>query len=80
MDEWVKTKDDEAWSFTRQLIRLEGLLVGGSSGATLAGALRWLHSEEGFKKYPKEEDLRQLLADVKKEYFGIALPKPTTPA
>jgi len=32
--------------------------------------------EEGCKKYPKEEYLRQVLADVMKEYLGIAVPKP----
>lgn len=51
MDEWVKTSDDDAWPGTRQAMQLEGLLVGGSSGAVLAGALHWLKSEEGFKKY-----------------------------
>lgn len=28
-------------------MRHEGLLVGGSSGSALSGALRWLHSDEG---------------------------------
>lgn len=51
VDEWVKTNDDDAWPATRQAMRFEGLLVGGSSGSVLAGALRWLKSEEGFKKY-----------------------------
>lgn len=51
VDEWVKISDDDAWSTTRQAMRYEGLLVGGSSGAILAGALQWLKSEEGFKKY-----------------------------
>jgi hypothetical protein len=32
--------------------------------------------EEGSNKYPKEEGLRQLLTDVKKEYLGLALVKP----
>ena len=30
-------------------MRLEGLLVGGSSGSALSGALRWLKTEEGKK-------------------------------
>lgn len=30
-------------------MRLEGLLVGGSSGSALAGALQWLQSPEGRK-------------------------------
>jgi len=32
--------------------------------------------EEGIQKYPKEEYLRVLLTDVKKEYLEIAIPKP----
>ncbi|KAF8316683.1 PALP-domain-containing protein [Clavulina sp. PMI_390] len=51
VDEWVKTQDDESWEGVLQLMKLEGLLVGGSSGAALAGAMRWLKSEEGFKAY-----------------------------
>jgi threonine synthase len=51
VDEWVKITDDESWLHTRKLMQLEGLLVGGSSGAALAGALRWLKQEENFKKY-----------------------------
>lgn len=34
--------------------------------------------EEGHKRYPKEDDLRQLLADLRKEYMEIALPGPTS--
>ena len=35
-------------------MRLEGLLVGGSSGSALAGALMWLKSPEG-QKIAQEE-------------------------
>jgi cysteine synthase len=55
VDEWVKTTDDESWLHTRKLMQLEGLLVGGSSGAILAGALRWLKQEDNFKKYGNVE-------------------------
>jgi hypothetical protein len=38
---------------------------------------RLIHrTDEGSKKYPKEEELRQMLTDLKKEYLGIALPNP----
>lgn len=40
VDEWVKTDDKEAFIMARRLIREEGLLVGGSSGTALVGALR----------------------------------------
>jgi len=72
VDEWVKIKDDDAWSSTRQLIRHEGLLVGGSSGAVLAGALHWLNSEEGFKKYGGVEGVNVvvLLPDGIRNYMS----------
>ncbi|KAJ3556182.1 hypothetical protein NM688_g2162 [Phlebia brevispora] len=44
---WVKTADQESFEAVRKLMRLEGLLVGGSSGSALSGALRWLKSDEG---------------------------------
>ncbi len=40
MDEWVKTKDKESFLMARRLIKEEGLLVGGSSGAAVWGALQ----------------------------------------
>ena len=50
IDEWLKTDDEEAFAAARRLIRTEGLLVGGSSGSSLAGALKWLKTEEGWKR------------------------------
>jgi cystathionine beta-synthase len=47
VDVWLKTSDEESFSAVQMLMRSEGLLVGGSSGSALAGALRWLKSEEG---------------------------------
>ena len=44
IDVWVKTSDEEAFEEARRLMRLEGLLIGGSSGSALAGALKWLRS------------------------------------
>ena len=32
--------------------------------------------DKGCKKYPKEAELRQLHADLKREYLEIAIPKP----
>ncbi|KXN87388.1 Cystathionine beta-synthase [Leucoagaricus sp. SymC.cos] len=46
---WLKTSDEEAFNAVQQLMRMEGLLVGGSSGSALSGALHWLNSEEGSK-------------------------------
>ena len=39
---WIKTRDEESFEYARQLIRLEGLLCGGSSGSALSGAMRFL--------------------------------------
>lgn len=47
VDTWVKTNDADAFAAARLLMREEGLLVGGSSGSALAGALAWLKSPEG---------------------------------
>ncbi|TRM65592.1 tryptophan synthase beta subunit-like PLP-dependent enzyme [Schizophyllum amplum] len=48
VDTWVKTSDEDAFEHARLLMRLEGLLVGGSSGTALCGALQWMReSEEG---------------------------------
>ncbi|EIN09545.1 cystathionine beta-synthase [Punctularia strigosozonata HHB-11173 SS5] len=49
IDEWVKTSDEEAFAAVRLLMRHEGLLVGGSSGSALSGALHWLKTEKGRK-------------------------------
>lgn len=47
VDEWIKTTDDRSFAMTRDVIRQEGLLVGGSSGAILYAALDWLESDAG---------------------------------
>ena len=39
VDEWVKSEDGPSFRMSRQLIRREGLLVGGSSGSAVWGAL-----------------------------------------
>uniref|UniRef100_A0A914HI22 cystathionine beta-synthase n=1 Tax=Globodera rostochiensis TaxID=31243 RepID=A0A914HI22_GLORO len=40
VDEWVKTSDSDAFRVARQLIRCEGFLCGGSSGANVWAALK----------------------------------------
>ncbi|KAL1693650.1 tryptophan synthase beta subunit-like PLP-dependent enzyme [Schizophyllum commune] len=50
VDFWEKTADEDSFEHAKSLMRLEGLLVGGSSGAALAGAMQWLrNTEEGRK-------------------------------
>jgi cystathionine beta-synthase len=49
VDTWVKTDDKSSLVMSRRLIRQEGLLVGGSSGAAMCGALAAVRAA-GLKK------------------------------
>jgi len=40
VDKWYKTNDKESFIMARQLIKEEGLLVGGSSGSVMVGAVQ----------------------------------------
>ncbi len=40
VDRWIKTNDRDSFRIARQLIRQEGLLVGGSSGSAVCGAIQ----------------------------------------
>lgn len=65
IDHWIKTNDQESFSAARRIIRTEGILCGGSCGSALAGALKYLKSEEGYKKFGGVEGVNVviLLAD-----------------
>jgi len=63
VDYWVKTSDRESFQLARRLIREEGLLVGGSSGASMYAALR-----EG-KRLKKGQNCVVLLADGVRNYM-----------
>src|SRR5436190_1276491 len=41
VDDWVRVSDTEAFHVARELARREGILAGGSSGTSLAAALRY---------------------------------------
>ena len=41
IDEIVRVDDKECFLMTRDLTRLEGLFVGGSGGAAVAGAIKY---------------------------------------
>jgi cystathionine beta-synthase len=41
LDDVVQVSDRESFDYTRRLVRQEGMFVGGSSGAALAGAIRY---------------------------------------
>ena len=46
IDEWVKVDDPEAFAMARSVIKHEGLLVGGSAGSAIAGALAYVKANE----------------------------------
>jgi len=52
---WIKTRDAGSFETCRRLIRTEGLMVGGSSGASVFAALEFLKTEEGWEKVGKHE-------------------------
>lgn len=72
VDVWVKSNDADSFAATREIIREEGVLCGGSSGAALAGALDYLKSEEGWAKVGGQEgrNVVLLFADSLRNYVG----------
>ena len=50
VDEWYKCGDQETFEYARKLIRVEGLLVGGSSGSALSVAVKAARSLKAGQK------------------------------
>ncbi|KAH7098240.1 pyridoxal phosphate-dependent enzyme, beta subunit [Auriculariales sp. MPI-PUGE-AT-0066] len=72
VNEWIKTDDNEAFAAAHRLMRAEGLLVGGSSGTALAATLRYLKTDEGWKRFGNVEgqNVVVLLPDGLRNYIG----------
>merc|ERR1719161_1491701 len=66
VDHWVKTDDDESFAMGRTLIRHEGLLIGGSCGATMAGAYRFMKEHN----IGKGKRVGVLFADSSRNYMS----------
>ncbi len=47
LDDIVRVDDKECFSMTRDMTREEGLFVGGSGGAAVAGAIKWARTRKG---------------------------------
>jgi cystathionine beta-synthase len=64
LDEVMRVDDKECFLMARELVRLEGLLVGGSSGAAVAGALKYARQTQ------KQENIVVLLPDGASHYLS----------
>lgn len=64
VDEYIKTADKESFLMARRIIREEGILVGGSCGATTWGALK------AAKRLKKGEKCVVVLADGIRNYLS----------
>lgn len=65
-DGFVRVTDQEAFAMTRRLVSEEGLLVGPSSGAALAGAVK------ASEKYDKPMNIVVILPDSGRQYLSKA--------
>lgn len=63
VDEWIKSRDRESFLMARRLIRQEGLLVGGSSGTAVWGAI------EAAKKLGPGKRIVVILPDSIRNYM-----------
>ena len=64
LDEIVRVDDKECFLMTRRLAREEGLFVGGSAGAAVAGALRYAEQTD------RQENILILLPDGASKYLS----------
>lgn len=64
VDQWVKSDDKTSFELARRLIKEEGLLVGGSSGACIQGAI------EIAKKLPADKRVVCVLTDSIRNYLS----------
>jgi cystathionine beta-synthase len=63
IDKWFKSNDNESFKFARRLIKEEGLLVGGSSGAALDAAIKVA------KSLPEDKRVVVIFTDSVRNYI-----------
>ena len=63
VDKWYKVNDKDSFYWARRLIREEGMLIGGSSGTALAGAMKFV------KDLPEGKRVVVLLPDSIRNYM-----------
>ncbi|CBQ73187.1 related to CYS4-cystathionine beta-synthase [Sporisorium reilianum SRZ2] len=62
IDEWYKTEDEQSFVYARRLIRDEGILAGGSSGAAVNAAINWLKpGGAGWDKFGSQPGLNAVI-------------------
>merc|ERR1719491_2845020 len=66
VDIWIKSDDDESFAMGRNVVRHEGLLIGGSCGATMAGAYRFIREHN----IGKGKRVGVLFADSSRNYMS----------
>ncbi len=64
VNEWIKTEDKESFLMARQLIKLEGLLCGGSSGTAVVAAIK------AAKRLKKGQNCVVILPDSLRNYMS----------
>ncbi len=64
IDEVVRVDDKECFTMTRDLVRLEGIYCGGSSGAAVAGAVKYA------RQTGRKENIVVLLPDSAQKYLS----------
>jgi cystathionine beta-synthase len=64
IDDIIRVDDKECFLMTRDLVRLEGLFVGGSGGAAVAGAIKYA------RQSGKKENILVLMPDAASKYIS----------
>ncbi len=64
IDEIVRVDDKECFLMTRELVRQEGLFVGGSSGAAVAGAIKYAEASQAQGEHPGAAARRRVQVSV----------------